>query len=274
MKNISPRIIPVIILLVIVVAVVLAIPNGKAQTPTSATKSFYEWWLNYFGNPVADKAYQKNAAIDKDFAKQLDSTVASLTNTSYDPVLCSRNKPSGISVDNQKISGDTATVEVHETFTGAPHTVYVALKKEGSDWLLTDITCGQGDTVTVAPYLEAQNSLLVPDQKLGKSVTVTFVRLEKPGYIAIQEDNNRKPGALLGVSKLLPSGQQHNITIPVSRATKDGEYLYATLHTDAGVVPFDIAGDPALTDGSGKAISERFRIEASIQARPPSQPML
>ncbi len=118
-------------------------------------------------------------------------------------------------------------------------------------------------------FIVDNNAIYVDDQLPGRSVSIAVVRLEKPGFVVIHEDNVSKPGKILGTSGALPAGEIKNITpIVLSRMTKDGETLYAMLHLDDGDGVFDSAKDkPALDSLSGQPVMMIFT--ASLDASEP-----
>lgn len=101
--------------------------------------------------------------------------------------------------------------------------------------------------------LVEKNAIYVAEQDPSKAVSVALVRLEKPGFVVIHEDDGGAPGAILGASELLPAGETESpAPILLSRLTNDGEIIYAMLHVDNGDGKFDTANDkPALDSVDG-----------------------
>ncbi len=99
----------------------------------------------------------------------------------------------------------------------------------------------------------SNSAIYVAEQTPGTNVSVSIVRLEKPGFVIIHEDAAGAPGKILGVSDLLPAGETENLPpIMLSRATTDEETIYAMLHFDNGDGQFDAADDkPALDSVDG-----------------------
>ena len=98
-----------------------------------------------------------------------------------------------------------------------------------------------------------QNAIYVTEQTPGRSVTVSIVRLEKPGFVVIYQDAGGTPGAVLGVSNLLPAGETEDAApIILSRTTADGEVLHAMLHLDDGDGQFDAVVDQPARDPVGE----------------------
>ncbi len=113
------------------------------------------------------------------------------------------------------------------------------------------------------------NAIYVADQLPGRSVSIAVALLEKPSFVVIHEDNAGKPGKILGASGVLPAGETKNLTpITLSRATADGETLYAMLHLDDGEGTFDATKDkPALDSLSGQPVMMIFTV--SLDASEP-----
>ncbi len=113
-----------------------------------------------------------------------------------------------------------------------------------------------------------RNAIFVSEQSPSRTVSVAFVRLEKTGFVAIYEDATGKPGKFLGTSDVLPAGDTKNLPITLSRATADGETLYAMLYLDDGDGAFDAAKDkPAIDSLVGEPMMMIFTV--SVDASEP-----
>lgn len=100
----------------------------------------------------------------------------------------------------------------------------------------------------------SNNAIYVAEQTPGRSVLVSVVYLEKSGFVVIHEDISGAPGKILGVSSLVPAGEMENLMpITLSRATRDGETIYAMLHVDNGDGKFDATNDQPVLDSVGSA---------------------
>lgn len=100
------------------------------------------------------------------------------------------------------------------------------------------------------------NAIYAADQMPGYRVSVQVVYLKKPGFVVIYEDSNGAPGKVLGQSSLLAAGETKNLPpIALSRATKDGETIYAMLYFDNKDGKFDAINDkPPLDRVEGKPV--------------------
>ena len=93
------------------------------------------------------------------------------------------------------------------------------------------------------------NVIYVAEQAPSRTLSVALVRLEKPGFVAVHEDDAGAVGGILGASGLLPAGETNNLeSIPLSRLTRDGETLYVMLHLDDGDGVFDAVKDKPVLD--------------------------
>ncbi len=103
-----------------------------------------------------------------------------------------------------------------------------------------------------AGFIVGRNVIYIAEQSPSRTVSVAVARLESTGFIAIHEDSADSPGKILGVSGLLPAGETKNLTpVVLSRATADGETLYATLYLDDGDGVFDSVKDTSAFDSLG-----------------------
>lgn len=90
----------------------------------------------------------------------------------------------------------------------------------------------------------SNNSIYAAEQVPGRSVSISVVRFEKPGFVVIHDDVAGSPGKILGVSSLFKAGETKNpAPLTLSQTTIDGETIYAMLHLDDGDGIFDVAKD-------------------------------
>lgn len=115
-----------------------------------------------------------------------------------------------------------------------------------------------------------RNAIYVSEQSPGQSVQVDFATFERPGFVAIHEVKNEKPGVILGVSVLLNAGEAGNIPlVRLLRAVRDGETLFAMLHLDDGDGKFDPTKDKPAESGIGGPIMMEFMVYNG--ANPPDE---
>jgi hypothetical protein len=112
------------------------------------------------------------------------------------------------------------------------------------------------------------NTVVMYEQQPGSAVQAALVYLANPGFLVIEEDADGSAGATLGVSGLLPAGERTDLSIPLARATSDGETLHASLYADTdGNGMYDPAADKPVDSVLGGPIQATFLI--SKDAEPP-----
>ena len=91
----------------------------ETQTPAEVAESFYEWYLDYLGDPstgsfrnkMTEGAYRTSGYLSQAFVAELDAMVAE--GLFFDPVLLAQDIPSSFSVEAGSQAG---TAVVHLKF--------------------------------------------------------------------------------------------------------------------------------------------------------------
>lgn len=109
--------------------------------PTNTVQDFYTWYMSYKGNPIDTGAYKFNSNLATVFINTIDNRLYK-NQLSYDPFVCSTDKPLGVSVIGEKITDRNATVEINEDF-GTDKKINVQLVLEGTKWMISSIDCPQ-----------------------------------------------------------------------------------------------------------------------------------
>lgn len=109
--------------------------------PSNTVQNLYNWYLNYKGNPVETGAYKFNNNLSTVFINSIDNRLYK-NQLSYDPFVCSVDKPLGVSVISEKVEGNNAIVEINEDF-GVDKKININLALEGDKWMVTYIDCPQ-----------------------------------------------------------------------------------------------------------------------------------
>lgn len=107
--------------------------------------------------------------------------------------------------------------------------------------------------------VEGENSVAVNDQPSGNKVVVANVSLSNDAWVAIHEDNNGKPGKILG-ARLFNVGS-HSGEIELLRNTTKGNIYYAMLHSEDGDNKFDLIYDTPLQGSDGNPVMIKFKTE-------------
>ncbi len=112
----------------------------KPPAPEQVVQLFYDWYVSYQGNPLADKAYQDNVLLSPAFIAHLDDFTRS-GEWRVDPVLCAQDVPNEVTAHPAQVFGERASVEVTTNFTG--HRLTVELVKAGDAWSIDKVVCSR-----------------------------------------------------------------------------------------------------------------------------------
>lgn len=131
--------------------------------------------------------------------------------------------------------------------------------KGDTDSVPTDVTAGAESPISAMRV--AGNAIVVMPQKAGNDISVSQAYLTDAGFIVIHEDTNGSVGRKLGSSGLLQPGEQSSMRIALSRATKSGEKLHATMMADTDASGTLTDADQPMQSGLGGAIDAWFDID-------------
>jgi len=101
-----------------------------------------------------------------------------------------------------------------------------------------------------------QNLGSVEDQKPGDRVVIKSVVLGTIGWVVIHDDNNGKPGHILGAHRF--NAGTYTGQVELLKATEEGKVYYAMLHADNGDKQFDYRTDLPINDAGGNPVMMRF----------------
>lgn len=135
-----------------------ATSEATPAPPKEVVESFYRWHLDYSGNTMADGAYRSSEYLTEAFIQRVDDLLASFDKGGYDPFLCAQDIPAELTVDEPTVSGQEATVVVHEIWNPGTkyelvHDVTVTLRFVDSEWKIDDIACGLSQHAALAPEM-------------------------------------------------------------------------------------------------------------------------
>lgn len=122
-------------------------------------------------------------------------------------------------------------------------------------------TTQQPTVQTPTPPAVLSNSVSVSDQTAGQAVTIETVNLKESGYVVIHEDAKGSPGKVIGNSDALNTGSHNNLSVNLTRTAKEGEVLYAMLHSDDGDGTYGFPDeDLPIKDEQGKVVLQKFTV--------------
>jgi len=110
-----------------------------------------------------------------------------------------------------------------------------------------------------------ENGLYVSDQKPGKEINANLVFMNGDGFVVIHESDNGNPGAIIGNSVILSSGDSNNVVIELSRMITDNESFIAMLHKDNGDKTFNPSEDSSVVDEQGNIIQMSFQVSSNAE---------
>ncbi|MGD9029403.1 MAG: DUF3828 domain-containing protein [Anaerolineae bacterium] len=127
-------------------ASVRALAGGKTAAPEEVVESFYDWYLQYPGNVIADGAHRSSQYLTEGFVEKVDAGVASFEKGGYDPFLCAQDVPGDLIVGEAEVSGNQARVTVQEVWNPGTEfefvkEVVVELEMMGGGWTIANIIC-------------------------------------------------------------------------------------------------------------------------------------
>lgn len=115
---------------------------------------------------------------------------------------------------------------------------------------------------TTSGMLAEPNAVLVVNQRPDADIMVAQAHLERPGYVVIHKDDGGNPGAIVGSSELLKTGQSDRVNITISEIPTVGDTYYAMLHfEESGDSTFDATVDAPVSSEIGGIIMSSFQIE-------------
>jgi len=105
--------------------------------PDQVVRDFYNWYLEYEGNPLNDQAYQSVSYLSPELVKML--YVASNENIDQNFLVCAPEKPPEIRATAVQISGDVEIVAATTSFVDQDFSVD-AIQQDGI-WMTDKTHC-------------------------------------------------------------------------------------------------------------------------------------
>ena len=184
-----------------------------------------------------------------------------------------------IRININAVGGHTFTIDELNINTETPHgqtTVEFTPDKEGTFQFYCAVPghreAGQFGTFIVeassgdsSGLRVGENGLYVSDQKPGEEINANLVFMNGDGFVVIHESDNGNPGAIIGSSAILSSGDSNNVVIELSRMTTDNENLIAMLHKDNGDKEFNPSEDSPVVSEQGNIIQMSFQISSNAE---------
>lgn len=109
------------------------------MSPEEVVESFYNWYIEYPGSPLANRGYAESLYLSEKMVVRLDELIASFEGGGYDPILCAQDLPNEIFVREATVSENTAEVPIESSFQG--HSIVVNLVLRNGEWKIDGTSC-------------------------------------------------------------------------------------------------------------------------------------
>jgi hypothetical protein len=120
--------------------------ESTENTPDRTVQAFYDWYLAYEGNVLADQAYRERPELTTDFVAKVDEVLVSFDKGGYDPFLCAQDVPEALDLASMDVTDGTAQGVMTSSF---GHRFDIELTRGADGWQIADIVCAApGDANT------------------------------------------------------------------------------------------------------------------------------
>ncbi len=122
-------------------------------------------------------------------------------------------------------------------------------------------TGGGGGEINNEGNITFTKNVLIPygiDQTDTTSFKIARLVLEKPGFVVIHEDDNNKPGKIIGQSSLFTAGESRDLSVSVK--LEAGKNYFAVLYLDNGDGQFKLENDPPAKNGQNETERRWFTV--------------
>ncbi len=124
-------------------AAATATPTPIPVTPEKVAEEFYNWYMNYQGDPISTKAYATNPLLTEYFINLIAELTTDYNESDpFDPVFCEVNKTREIFIDVPKLSNNNKQADVMINRKSDNKDLYrIVLVNPENRWLIKDIMC-------------------------------------------------------------------------------------------------------------------------------------
>jgi len=118
---------------------VAATVRATADEARAVVQGFYQWYLGYPGDPLAERAYRDRPELTPFWISQMDEHLNDPGGDRPDPFLCSRERPSYLTVGRVTVVSLHASASVHSS--DLAHPLTVRMRWAQGRWLIDEILC-------------------------------------------------------------------------------------------------------------------------------------
>jgi hypothetical protein len=119
-----------------------AVPNDPLiMRPEEVVENFYDWLMEYPGNPRVDGAYKTSPFLTDVYIEQVGKGFNENQIGGVDPFMCAQDIPEKVFVHDAETMGKHAFVNVDSSFPG--HHFQIELELVEGEWKIRNILCGR-----------------------------------------------------------------------------------------------------------------------------------
>lgn len=114
--------------------------KAEVVPPETTAMRFYNWYIDFKGNPLTTGAYKTNTTLTSEFISKVDKLLSEPDRLLLDPIVCGENRPLKVEMSQPQIQGNTATIDVTEEFE-TQQTMRISMILENDTWKINDVAC-------------------------------------------------------------------------------------------------------------------------------------
>jgi hypothetical protein len=115
--------------------------SGSQLSAEDVTKKFYVWYFSSQSDPITSGTYKRSNYLSDSFKENIAGMI-NPKDLSYDPIFCSKNKTSDMSVDQVRyLSGNTKAQIIVKRNSDGKDIYRFLLEQYGGHWVIYDIIC-------------------------------------------------------------------------------------------------------------------------------------
>jgi hypothetical protein len=111
------------------------------MTPEEVVESFYNWLIEYPGNPRVDGAFKNSPFLSESYIQKVDEDIKLSVNQlgGADPFFCAQDIPDKVYVNSAEIDNGRASVRLTTSFVN--HRLLIELNLIDGEWKIVKINC-------------------------------------------------------------------------------------------------------------------------------------
>jgi len=106
--------------------------------------------------------------------------------------------------------------------------------------------------------------LIIGEQKTINYILIQDALMPAPGFVAVFQNLNGKPGLLVGVSAYFPAGDNTSLVVLPNDKLQIGQTVMAAMYQDDGDKVFDQTKDRVAVDSNDKVVFDEMIVVNEI----------